>query len=76
MYIRHFLWLARRGLIRDNARGLTVGLSTMQTNATRRMQCIIQIKLAVQCDFREFDGRPINLGYRPPTLDLGHTLLR
>ena len=29
-------------------------------------------KLAAQCDFREFDGRPISLGY---TLDLGHTLL-
>jgi len=29
-------------------------------------------KLAVQCDFREFEGRPIILGY---TLDLGHTLL-
>jgi len=42
----------------------------MQTNATRRMQCIIQIKLAVQCDFREFDGRPISLGYRPPYIGL------
>jgi len=29
-------------------------------------------KLAVQCDFREIDNRPIILGY---TLDLGHTLL-
>ena len=47
----------------------------MQTNATRRMQCIIQIKLAVHCNCREFDGRPISLGYRPPYIGLwAHTV--
>jgi len=51
------LWL-------DDCRSINVGLSTIQTNATRRMEWVYYSnKLAVQCDFREFDGRPISLGY-------------
>jgi len=51
------LWL-------DDCLSINVGLSTIQTNATRRTEWVYYSnKLAVQCDFREFDGSPISLGY-------------
>jgi len=53
-----------------------ISLSTIQTNATRRMEWVYYSnKLAVQYDFREFDGRPISLGYIHWTFGLrAHTV--